>query len=439
MKAMRRCLCQWAVPRRPRASSLCTTASATRAASSSFNVYTDGASRGNPGPAGAAAVVLDNRRIVLREDYSFLGGRHVTNNVAEYEGILLGLNAVHELCADPAHDGTGGDARGEHAMHVVGGRWPPPRVESKSDRRAGAEAPWLDASHLISRARRSESKKSSKSSKSKGKSDSASASAASKTLDGLVFVFTGEFKAFTRDGAMALVRRHGGAARTGVSGRTTHLVVGAKLEDGRAVEEGSKYRRATTTNAETCKVVTEAEFRALLPPASGATGAPPPSDGNGNGNGAAAAGASAAVAAPAPAAAAADASVVVHTDSQLIQKQLSGEWAVRDGTLRALHARCARAADLFGGGVRYVHVRRKHNARADALANAAIDRARDFCRVYHFVDDGGGGGGGGGGGDAVAAADPAREAAAARLDAAAAARSDEAAADADSSDDDDEK
>ena len=77
--------------------------------------------------------------------------------------------------------------------------------------------------------------------------------------------------------------------------------------------------------------------------------------------------------------------MVVHTDSQLVQKQLEGEWAVRDKGLRALHARALDAAGAFAH-VAYVHVRRGHNARADALANAAIDRARDFVRVYEWGD-----------------------------------------------------
>ena len=83
--------------------------------------------------------------------------------------------------------------------------------------------------------------------------------------------------------------------------------------------------------------------------------------------------------------AAIDATVVVHTDSQLVQRQLSGEWAVRDKGLRALHARAREAAGAFAS-VGYMHVRRGHNARADALANDAIDHARDFLRVYEWAD-----------------------------------------------------
>jgi len=52
-------------------------------------VYSDGAARGNPGPAGAGAVVLDETGTALAEIGRYLGEQ--TNNVAEYEGLLLGL------------------------------------------------------------------------------------------------------------------------------------------------------------------------------------------------------------------------------------------------------------------------------------------------------------------------------------------------------------
>jgi ribonuclease HI len=52
-------------------------------------VYSDGAARGNPGPAGAGAVVLDESGTALAEIGRYLGEQ--TNNVAEYEGLLLGL------------------------------------------------------------------------------------------------------------------------------------------------------------------------------------------------------------------------------------------------------------------------------------------------------------------------------------------------------------
>ncbi len=62
-------------------------------------VEADGGSRGNPGPAGYGAVVLDPRTgDVLAERNDFLGVQ--TNNVAEYRGLIAGLTAAYELGAE---------------------------------------------------------------------------------------------------------------------------------------------------------------------------------------------------------------------------------------------------------------------------------------------------------------------------------------------------
>ena len=58
-------------------------------------VYSDGAARGNPGPAGAGAVLTDSAGNVIARLGRYLGRQ--TNNVAEYEGLLLGLNHAREL------------------------------------------------------------------------------------------------------------------------------------------------------------------------------------------------------------------------------------------------------------------------------------------------------------------------------------------------------
>jgi ribonuclease HI len=60
-------------------------------------VHVDGGARGNPGPAAAAAVVSDPDGHVLDEAAELLGV--ATNNVAEYRGLLLGLQRAHELGA----------------------------------------------------------------------------------------------------------------------------------------------------------------------------------------------------------------------------------------------------------------------------------------------------------------------------------------------------
>ncbi len=61
-------------------------------------VEADGGSRGNPGPAGYGAVVVDpDTQIVLAERFDSLGS--TTNNVAEYAGLIAGLEAAAELGA----------------------------------------------------------------------------------------------------------------------------------------------------------------------------------------------------------------------------------------------------------------------------------------------------------------------------------------------------
>jgi ribonuclease HI len=63
-----------------------------------LRVASDGAARGNPGPAGAGAVLFDMEGRVLERLGKFLGRQ--TNNVAEYQALLLGLRRAHELGAE---------------------------------------------------------------------------------------------------------------------------------------------------------------------------------------------------------------------------------------------------------------------------------------------------------------------------------------------------
>ena len=54
--------------------------------------YTDGGSRGNPGPAASGIVILDMNDAVLQEFGVYLG--RVTNNVAEWTAVKLALEAI---------------------------------------------------------------------------------------------------------------------------------------------------------------------------------------------------------------------------------------------------------------------------------------------------------------------------------------------------------
>jgi len=55
----------------------------------------DGAARGNPGEAGCGAVISDENGVVVKQMSRYLG--RTTNNVAEYEALLMGLEALLEL------------------------------------------------------------------------------------------------------------------------------------------------------------------------------------------------------------------------------------------------------------------------------------------------------------------------------------------------------
>ena len=82
-------------------------------------IEADGGSRGNPGPAGYGAVVRDEETgAVVAERAAFLG--RVTNNVAEYRGLIAGLEACVELR-------PGGDVHARMDSKLVveqmSGRW----------------------------------------------------------------------------------------------------------------------------------------------------------------------------------------------------------------------------------------------------------------------------------------------------------------------------
>ena len=60
-------------------------------------IHVDGGSRGNPGPAAGAAIVSSPDGELLDQAAELLGV--ATNNVAEYRGLLLGLQRARELGA----------------------------------------------------------------------------------------------------------------------------------------------------------------------------------------------------------------------------------------------------------------------------------------------------------------------------------------------------
>ena len=62
-------------------------------------IYSDGGSRGNPGPS-AYAIVVTSQGKVVHTHSEFLGVH--TNNYAEYRGLISGISKAIELGADEA-------------------------------------------------------------------------------------------------------------------------------------------------------------------------------------------------------------------------------------------------------------------------------------------------------------------------------------------------
>ena len=88
-------------------------------AAGSFTLFFDGASRGNPGAAGAGAVIRhDATGAIVFEVAEFLG-RDVTNNEAEYVSLLRGLEGARRLKINTL------DVKGDSKLvvHQVNGEW----------------------------------------------------------------------------------------------------------------------------------------------------------------------------------------------------------------------------------------------------------------------------------------------------------------------------
>jgi ribonuclease HI len=62
-----------------------------------YIVYTDGGSRGNPGPAGCGVFITSVDGSITERRFKYLG--IATNNIAEYTGGLLGVQRGIELGA----------------------------------------------------------------------------------------------------------------------------------------------------------------------------------------------------------------------------------------------------------------------------------------------------------------------------------------------------
>lgn len=58
-------------------------------------VYTDGGSRGNPGPAGVGVVICNDKNQLVKKYSQAIGEK--TNNEAEYEAVIFALQKIRHL------------------------------------------------------------------------------------------------------------------------------------------------------------------------------------------------------------------------------------------------------------------------------------------------------------------------------------------------------
>ena len=150
-------------------------------------------------------------------------------------------------------DDNGGDDEDDYLKEPAKKKSSPPKKRASSP--AAKKAPPSSATKASSPPPSSKKRKTTPSSSSTVKKEPALApslevpsfdtdKAVPECLQGHTFVFTGVLQGLPRDDAQDYVKILGGRVTTAVSSKTTYLVVGEELEDGRPYHEGKKYQRA---------------------------------------------------------------------------------------------------------------------------------------------------------------------------------------------------
>ena len=60
-----------------------------------LTIFSDGGSRGNPGPAGCGAIIYNEKKKIIAKLVKYIG--KATNNQAEYKALILGLEKAKKL------------------------------------------------------------------------------------------------------------------------------------------------------------------------------------------------------------------------------------------------------------------------------------------------------------------------------------------------------
>lgn len=79
-------------------------------------IFTDGGSRGNPGPAASAAILADENGRVLKKYGQGLGT--ATNNEAEYQAVIFALKKLKSLIGSDQAAGTLVEVRSDSELLV---------------------------------------------------------------------------------------------------------------------------------------------------------------------------------------------------------------------------------------------------------------------------------------------------------------------------------
>ena len=66
-----------------------------------IDVFSDGAARGNPGPAAIAYAIYDETGKCVESNSRLIG--RATNNEAEYQALMLAMDRAHVHCTGTAH------------------------------------------------------------------------------------------------------------------------------------------------------------------------------------------------------------------------------------------------------------------------------------------------------------------------------------------------
>ena len=69
--------------------------------------------------------------------------------------------------------------------------------------------------------------------------------------------------------------------------------------------------------------------------------------------------------------------LAVVLDSELVTRQMNGEYKIKSPSIKPLALRAKEIERSLGVGVLYEHTKRDGNKTADALVNSALDRQRD--------------------------------------------------------------